>query len=344
MYRAREQGDILRALQERSKTPASKIEGTFEYDVLASNSIEFGKVEVELEEVYRQSFGTTATDEYLTMKAAESGVFRKKAVKAHGLLTVTGSGLVRKGSLFATEGGIRFVSIADSVIASSGKIEVEAVDAGAIGNTPARTITKIPFSIPGISAVTNEAAMQDGYDEEEDEALRDRYLEHVRYPGASGNKRHYIEWATSVPGIGTASCIRAWNGANTVKVVVSDANYTTVSESLIKKVYERIAEQNPINAIVTIVSATIKTINIEASVRGQPNADDFKQAVQKYFREIARSGLGKDNYVSIAKIGALLLQSGAAQDYDSLTLNGAAANVSLTNEELPALGRVVLHG
>ena len=338
MYRAREQADILRDLQERSETPASKIEGTFEYDVLASNSIEFGKVEVELEEAYRQSFGTTATGEYLTMKAAESGVFRKKAVKAHGILTVTGSGLIRKGSLFATEGGIHFISIADSVIASSGKIEIEAVDAGALSNVPARTITKIPFSIPGISGATNEAAMQDGYDEEEDEALRDRYLEHVRYPGASGNKRHYIEWATSVPGIGAASCLRAWNGANTVKVIVSDANYTTVSESLIKKVHERIAEQNPINAIVTVVSATIKTVNIEA------NVDDFKQAVQKYFREIARSGLGKDNYVSIAKIGALLLQSGAAQDYDQLTLNGAAANVSLTTEELPALGRVVLHG
>ena len=65
---------------------------------------------------------------------------------------------------------------------------------------------------------------------------------------------------------------------------------------------------------------------------------------QKYFREIARAGLGKGSYVSIAKIGALLLQSGAAQDYDSLTLNGAAANISLTTEELPALGRVVLHG
>ena len=330
MYRAREQADILRDLQERSEIPASKIEGTFEYDVLASNSIEFGKVEVELEEAYRQSFGTTATDEYLTMKAAESGVFRKKAVKAHGL--------------FATDGGIRFVSIADSVIASSGKIEIEAVDAGVLGNVPARTITKIPFSIPGINGVTNEAAMQDGYDEEEDEALRDRYLEHVRYPGASGNKRHYIEWATSVPGIGAANCIRAWNGANTVKVIVSDANYTTVSESLIKKVYERIAEQNPINAIVTVVSATIKTINIEARVRGQPNVDDFKQAVQKYFREIARAGLGKGSYVSIAKIGALLLQSGAAQDYDSLTLNGGALNITLTSEELPALGRVVLHG
>ena len=94
----------------------------------------------------------------------------------------------------------------------------------------------------------------------------------------------------------------------------------------------------------TVVSATMKVVNIEARVRGQPNADDFKQAVQRYFREIARSGLGKGIYVSIAKIGALLLQSDAAQDYDALTLNGAAANISLTTEELPALGRVVLHG
>ena len=88
MYRAREQKDILREMQDWSNTSASKIEGTFEYDMLAANSIEFAKVEVELEEAYRQSFGTTATGEYLTMRAAEAGIVRKEAVKAHGILTV----------------------------------------------------------------------------------------------------------------------------------------------------------------------------------------------------------------------------------------------------------------
>ena len=39
MYRAREQKDILREMQDWSNTPASKIEGMFEYDMLAANSV-----------------------------------------------------------------------------------------------------------------------------------------------------------------------------------------------------------------------------------------------------------------------------------------------------------------
>lgn len=344
MYRAREQKDILREMQEWSDTPASKIEGTFEYDMLAANSIEFAKVEVELEEAYRQSFGTTATGEYLTMRAAEAGIVRKEAVKAHGILTVRGRGVVREGSLFATEGGIRFAAVADTSVVASGQVKVEAVDAGTSGNVLAGAVTKIPFSIPGINGVTNAEAMRDGYDEETDEALRMRYLEHVRYPGVSGNKRHYIEWATSVPGIGAAGCIRAWNGPNTVKVIVIDADYSTASEALIRKVYGYISERNPINAILTVVSAAAKTIDVEARVRGQPNEEEFRRAVQKYFKRIAKAGLEQGSYVSLAKIGALLLQGNSVQDYEGLKLNGAAANVPLASAELPRLGRVVLHG
>ena len=52
MYQAREQPDILKELQEESKTDAAKFEGTFEYDMLAANALEFSKVELELEQAY----------------------------------------------------------------------------------------------------------------------------------------------------------------------------------------------------------------------------------------------------------------------------------------------------
>ncbi|WP_298594733.1 baseplate J/gp47 family protein [uncultured Mitsuokella sp.] len=344
MYKAREQKDILHEMQGWSNTPASKIEGTFEYDMLAANAIEFAKVEVELEETYRQSFGTTATGEYLTMRAAESGILRKAAAPAHGVLTVRGRGVVRAGSLFATDGGVQFAAVTDTPIMGSGQVEVEAVEAGAGGNVLAGTVTKIPLSIPGINGVTNAEATRDGYDAEDDEALRTRYLEHVRYPGVSGNKRHYIEWATAVPGVGAAGCLRAWNGANTVKVIVIDSSYGTASETLIKKVYDYISERNPINAILTVASAAVKAVDVEADIRGQLDEDAFRRAVQAYFKRIAKIGLDQGSYVSIAKIGALLLQDGSVQDYEGLTLNGAAANVPLESAELPHLGRVVLHG
>lgn len=75
MYEAREQLDILKELQGYSQVEASKIEGTFEYDVLASNSIEFAKSDVELEQLYKASFADTSWGEYLTM-IAEHQVYR----------------------------------------------------------------------------------------------------------------------------------------------------------------------------------------------------------------------------------------------------------------------------
>ena len=51
MYEAREQPEILKELQDNSATDASKFEGTFEYDMFASNSIEFAKQEVEREQI-----------------------------------------------------------------------------------------------------------------------------------------------------------------------------------------------------------------------------------------------------------------------------------------------------
>lgn len=60
MFEARDQEDILAELQAASTVDASTIEGTFEYDVLASNSIEFAKVEVELQQAYRAAFADTS--------------------------------------------------------------------------------------------------------------------------------------------------------------------------------------------------------------------------------------------------------------------------------------------
>ena len=345
MYNAREQEDILAELQDASTTPASKIEGTFENDVLASNSIEFAKVEVELEQAYKAAFGSTAWGEYLTMRAAEAGIVRKEAVKAIGEVTFTGSGTVPAGSLVATLDGTQFATTEAAVIESSGTVPVEAVTAGDKGNVSAGTITVIPLSIAGVTAVNNEAATYNGYDEEDDDTLRDRYLTHVRYPGTSGNPRHYIEWATSIPGVGAARCIRAWDGPDTVKVIIVDSNYEEASADLVQTVYDYIESVRPINAILTVVSATPLAVNIAANTTGSLDTEVFEAAVRKYFAELEKKSLtaNTSRYVSIAKIGALLLDNGA-DDYDSLTLNGAASNVSFTENELPSLGTVVFNG
>lgn len=187
MYKARTQEEILSELQSWSQVDASKIEGTFEYDVLSSNAIEFAKTELELAEICTNAYGHTAANEYLEMKAEEAGVIRRPANKAVGTLTVTGNGTVYEGAIFSTTAGARFLATETVEVDGTAEVAIIAEKAGKAGNVGAGTIKRIPINIPGIRACTNAAAAYDGYDEESDDELRERYLTKVRYPGVSGN-------------------------------------------------------------------------------------------------------------------------------------------------------------
>ena len=346
MYVARTQEEILAELIGQSTLPSSKIEGTFEYDVLASNAVEFQKVEEEMAEMHQSAFGMKAWGEYLDFKATGHGVIRREAVKAIGTVTVTGNGTVEAGRYFQTDTGVRFQTLETVVVNGSADIDVEAVVAGASGNVAAGTITVIPIGISGILAVTNAEATHDGYDEEDDETYRARYLNHVRLPAVSGNPYQYEEWAMEIEGVGAARCIRTWNGPNTVKLVIVDSNFQTASDLLIQQVYDHIQEKRAIGVMLTVVSAIPKPIDIEAEIIGTLNEEGFYQGIVDYFKKlttrIMTSGKNskKSYYVSYAQISSIIIVEGEADDHLNLLINGSEDNIILADEELPTLGTV----
>ena len=346
MYVARTQEEILAEMISQSTLPSSKIEGTFEYDILASNAVEFNKTEVEMAEMHRSAFGMTAWDEYLDYKAEGHGVIRRTAVKAIGTVTVIGNGTVNQGSYFQTRAGIRFVTLETVVVNGSADISIEAVIAGENGNVAAGAINVIPMSIAGITSVTNAEATHDGYDREDDETYRARYLKHVRLPAVSGNPYQFEDWAMEIEGVGAARCIRAWNGPNSVKVVIVDSNLETASDYLIKQVYDHIQEKRAIGAMLTVVSAKPKIINLEAQIIGTLNEEDFYQGISTYFRKLANKIMAsgknsrKSYYVSYAQISSIILVEGEADDHINLKINGGTENIFLEDEELPVLGTV----
>lgn len=348
MYEARTQEEILRELQEKSKSAQANFEGTFEYDVLASNSIEFAKMETEMEKMYKAAFADTSYGEYLTMIAGAAGVIRKQATYAIGTVTVKGNGTVYAGSVFTTMAGTRFVVQEDTVVEGQTDVDVQCATAGAVGNVAAGTITNMPMSIPGIESVSNAEAAHEGYDLEDDDELRERYFIKVRKPATSGNKWHYIQWAMEVEGVGIAKAWRAWNGPNTVKVILVDSNMQEASETLCKKAWEHIETERPVGAEVTVVSAVPVPINIEATLTSSIDEEAFKAGLLGYFKEVCHQVMFSDettSYVSLARIGSLILTAGLAKDYkeDSLLLNGLERNVALGVEEIPAVGEVTFH-
>ena len=353
MYEARAQETILKELQEKHGGTMASFEGTFEYDALAANAIEFAKVEVELEQAYKAAFADTAAQvggEYLTMRAEEMGVIRKPPTYAHGFVTVTGRGTVPVGSIFATLGGVRFAADQETVIDGSGEVAVTALEVGASGNVIAGAITNIPMSIPGIASVINAEAAHDGYDGESDADLLVRYLLKVRTPATSGNRFHYIQWALEVEGVGNADCIPIWNGPGTVKVIIVDSNQHEASQELIEKTHSHIEEVRPIGPLVTVVSAHERAVDISADIVGTVDEDAVIEAIKVYLSEIIRESLFVSSAVLKSKgqitrnrIGSILIEVGGAYDYSNLKLNGSEENIDLGEEDLPILGEVSLN-
>lgn len=351
----------LKADYESGEDAKSAVEGTFAFDTLSANAQEFEKSYAEMSLLREAAFLQDSWGEYLTDKAAEHGVIRKEATAASVVLTITGTAgtIVRRGSLFSTEDGVNFETAEPVTVGADGTVTVKAnaQEKGAAGNVLAGTITHIPVSILGVTAVTNAAAAYNGYDEEKDDALKARALYKVRMPATSGNTYHYVEWATEVAGVGAARCIRLWNGPGTVKVIVVDSNKDSPSAELVQQVHEHIMEEAPIGATLTVAAPVALPVSISFDVlNGSADAAAVKSCIEDYFKDkvfdmsdISQLATYPDGkiYVSYAQIGRVILdnvETTGVKDYGRLLVNGATNNIVVGAEEMPVVSEVIING
>ena len=334
--------DFKSEQKKRAAEGTTVIEGGFARDVINANSLEFEATYLEMHMMMEASFADTSWGEYLTRKCAEFGVDRKLATYSVGEVTFSGQKdvTIPAGTIVEIEGGNQYATDEEAVTDDTGKaiVPITCQTIGSIGNVAENTINHIPISVIGITDVFNEEATHDGYDEETDEALYDRYYKFIRTPATSGNKYHYYNWATEVEGVGPVRIIPLWAGNGTVKVLLLDSNHKTASDELIKKVYSHIEERRPIGATVTIASPQPKEVTIDVAIKGTLDIDKLTADIMEYVR-------GKEldmTYISVAQVGDMIMNQATVEDYDGLTLNGAS-RVTFDVEEILALKEVILH-
>lgn len=331
-----------------------KIDGSFIYDSTKPAAIELEKAYQDLDSVADKLSIDNLTGDELAQRVRErTGIVRNPATKAIGVLNVTGTGTITTGDLFQTAAGIQFEANETKAITTNGTVNIQAVLAGSSGNIPANQINFIPVSISGIVSVTNLTAAYDGFEAKSDAALLVRYYERIQTPATSGNKAHYKNWAKEVPGIGDAKVFSLWNGDNTVKVTIINADKEPASAGLVATVQEYIDPnseglgegQAPIGAYCTVVSATAKIVNVQLTVTLEPGytvemvQDTVEASLTNYLRSIAFQA----EIVSYALIGANIINSEGVLDYSGLLVNGATANILLGAEETPVLGTVTIN-
>jgi len=343
--------DIHNRMIEAAPSNINTIEGDIFWDNTRPTAEEIAKVKnIALKNLIYSRFPQTAEDEDLDLCGEEDGVPRKDADYAIQKIKFTGveGTIIEKGKVVCTvateeNASVEF-KIDDTVRIDSTKIvQVNATCtiSGTIGNVALGNIKILAKSIDGISNLENIEIVKLGVDKESDENYSSRILEKNQKPITSGNKNHYETWAKEVTGVGDAKCFPLWNGRGTVKVVIVDTNKKGATTQLIQDTYNYIDSVRPVlSGTLTVVSATEKSIHITANiflVTGytiDKVKESFNLLLGKYLKEVAF----KATYISIARIGNILLSTEGVLDYSSLTLNTGTGNLQLADEDIAILG------
>lgn len=318
------------------------------YDLTAAFAIEAEKLFDVAADVEAKLDIENLTGEELTRRVYQlTGMKRRDAVFSVGEVTVTGKGTVPAGSIFTTADGIQYETTREAVIIDSGNIPIRAVVAGAEGNVGAGSIIKIPVTIPGITAVTNEASTGNGYRQESDTELKERFYDELQNPVVSGNKTHYEKWAKEISGVGQAKCFSLAFGENTVEVCIIGNDGLPASEELIAAVQTYIDPdgtgrgegQAPAGAYCTVTTAERKDIDISAKlVLAQGiSLDAVQTTIEKAVKEELKNNAFVVSSVSYAKIANIIFTTKGVLDYQNLTVNGGTANISITDHEVAVL-------
>lgn len=350
MFKKMTEEYIRSRILEGIRNDLSKIEGTLTYDSVAPVAIEISTLYTELDRILNQGYLPSSSGRFLDLKAGEHGIRRKQGKKSLGKLKIEGESgsIVPEGTLVSTNSGLTFKVIEEVVIGIEGKVmaNIEAIEIGSKYNLPSNSIRTLNMSLAGVVNIYNELPTGEGYEVETDEQLLDRLLLKVQKPATSGNKYHYLQWSKEIQGIGDAVVYPRWNGPMSVKIVLVDNNNMPLVQGKVDEVKSHIENLRPIGADVTVLSAAGLEMNIEATVELEAGADNkvvediFKERLLEYFKGISLEN-GKIYY---SKIGSILMGVEGVVNYPSLTVNGGNTDISLSDEQVAIVGRVVLNG
>lgn len=333
---------ILKRMLDAVTNDVDKREGSVIYDALAPAAAELAQMYIKLESTKNYISVDTATADALTELCYQNGVFRKSATKAilKGVFNI----VIPINSRFSAEGNT-YITIEKT---KDFEYKLECEQAGELGNTYTGSILPIDY-IDGLESALITEKLVAGAEEESDKELRERYRQKTIENPQDGNTAQYLEWAKSFTDIGTAKIFPLWNGANTVKVAITDRNYF-VADSILVNAFQKYMDPGsaglgngvaPIGSKVTISGGIKKTINVAGKIvlaEGYTAHEGVAEAISHYLANITFV----KNSVSYMRTAVSILDCSSIADLTNFTINGLTADITLLDEEIPIMGSVNL--
>jgi len=235
------------------------------------------KLSQAVERAGRDAFPQTAAGMALDMLAQVRGFGRRPALPAGGELRFTRATPaavdipIPAGTLCAGPGGLRFATTMSETLAqgeSEVSVSAVAVESGTSGNMAAFAVGAIISPLPGVSAVSNPMAFVGGTEQEDDEGLRARLLEHMADPPCAFNLAFYRHGALSYPGVRSVQVLPMARGVGSVDVYIA-ALPGFDPEVLAENLGSIFAQAREIGTSVQVRAAQQQPVNLACVVRVQ---------------------------------------------------------------------------
>lgn len=324
-----------------------KREGSIIYDALAPNSLEAAMIYVALNTILNETYADTASRPYLIKRCSERGItpIPATAAIAIGEFNID----VPIGTRFSCDKYNWFVT--EKI--TTGKFYLQCETAGADPDNYIGQLIPIDY-IDGLATAELTSIAINGEDEEATEALRLRYLNSFKNQQYACNRAQYIAMTEAIAGVGGCKVVRAWNGAGTVKLIITDSQYKPPTSTLVENVQTIIDPADnsgggyglaSIDHVVTVAGVVGTTINITTSLTfasgwDLPECKDYiEAALDDYYNELNATWANNDNLiVRISQIESRIIALDGILDITGTELNGEAENLTLASNSVALRG------
>lgn len=358
--------NIIQDMLDRVPDDVDKREGSIIYDALAPTAMELAEAYANMDILLERTFADSADGDDLEKRVGEHGVTRKKASSAIRKAVFTTS--QDEPMEIAIGSRYRLGDIVYTVLSKmeSGTYQVLADTQGEVGNRDFGELIPVE-PVNGLGAANLLEVLIPGEDEESDESLYAKYLEHIREKAFAGNRADYKKRILEIQGVGGVQLFRAPFGGGTVKAVIIDSTFNEPTPELVSFVQERVdpleytgegygtapichevliegVDSVSIDFSATLTLSGVTLGQIEPLVEGVFN--DYLAEVRKEWVSNNRFSNGQlinaPLVVRITHIESRILSLEGVQDITGTTLNSMAENITLPTE-IPIKGSVAVH-
>lgn len=348
--------ELMERKLEQVNQKRDRRQGSIIFDAIAPNAAETAIFYTDLAMLENRTYGDTATEEDLTRRCMERGVFRKEATKATFLGNFTDRNQkgcdIPIGTRFNLE-ELNYVIIEKTDV--EGQYILECETEGEAGNQYLGDLIPITY-IEGLAKGELIELLTEGEDQESDDILRKRYYSSFNTDTFGGNIEDYKVKVMALKGVGGVKVTPVWAGGGTVKLTIVDGNFNAPLEGEIAQIQQQIDPQKrglgygiaPVGHKVTVEAANEIQCSIEMTLLLKDDAnrskvtEEIKNSIEDYFSNLRKQWADMEYLtVRISYLESRALDAEGVIDVQDTQINGRPQNYILEQNEIPFLESVV---